>query len=133
MDGPAVYLDRFIWEPSYTGTPVPVPYTWFYEQGIGFAGEEEVIAVEIGENGLPAWQSYAMGLDPKDPDSKLRAFIKVEGGLANVTWTPDLRPKRTYRLYGKESLLDPTWTECSPYDEHARRIFHFFKVEIELP
>ena len=38
-----------------------------------------------GANGIPLWKSYALGLDPSDPDSRPKAAIAVDGGNVELS------------------------------------------------
>ena len=135
MKTPIVYLDQFSWEfqNKQTETPIPVPYSWLDKYGLGAGYEQEVVVLEEQANGLLGWECYAAGLDPTDPNSKLRTSIRMENGVPKITWSPDLSPKRTYRLLGKASLSDAAWKEVDVKSEVEMRHYRFFKVELVLP
>jgi hypothetical protein len=48
----------------------PTPYWWL--ASYGYTGNFETIISSLGANGMPLWQSYLCGLNPRDPSSQLR-------------------------------------------------------------
>ncbi len=112
-------------------TPVPVPYEWLDEYGLG--GTEaayETAAMATAANGVDkVWQCYVAGLDPTDKDAVFRARIAFENGAPVVSWEPKLPPeeeaKRTYTIEGKAEL-GGTWS--SPVEASHR----FFHVKVEM-
>ncbi|MCL1921347.1 MAG: hypothetical protein FWG50_09775 [Kiritimatiellaeota bacterium] len=122
-------------------TPVPVPHDWLdeYFEGLETPQDYEDAANAPGENGIDVWESYYAGLDPTDPDSKLRiTLIEAEGGVATrLEWFPDLRPDRQYEIGMKEDLTAPTpawlWMPPELVPMLAPKPARFFKVRIVLP
>ena len=112
-------------------TPVPVPYEWLDEYGLG--GTEaayETAAMATAANGVDkVWQCYVAGLDPTDKDAVFRARIAFENGAPVVSWEPKLPPeeeaKRIYTIEGKAEL-GGTWS--SPVEASHR----FFHVKVEM-
>ncbi|MBR4652898.1 MAG: hypothetical protein IKO72_06010 [Kiritimatiellae bacterium] len=68
--------------------------------------------------------------DPTNVNSVFTAAIEMVDGLPHVTWSPGLNTNGiilTYKVYGKESLLDGEW--CYP----TNSLHRFFKVKVEMP
>jgi hypothetical protein len=81
----------------------------------------------VDGDGHTTWQEYVTGSDPTNTLSILRAHIAVDGGTAQVTWTPDLGPvARRYTVEGKTNLTDGVWLESGPG-------MRFFRVRVALP
>ena len=115
------------------GTDAAVPVEWLGTYG--YVDEDSTpeslqrVMVQVGDNGIPLWQSWVAGFDPLNPDSKLQANITMVDGEAVVTWTPDLsnaEPKRHYTTMGKTNLTDAAWV--IPVNESHR----FFKVTVTM-
>jgi len=115
------------------GTDAAVPVEWL---GL-YGGVDEdstpaslqTVMAQVGDNGLPLWQSWVAGLNPLIPDSQLQANIEVVDGEAVITWSPDLsdaEPKRHYTTMGKTNLTDVAWV--LPVNE----AHHFFKVAVTM-
>jgi hypothetical protein len=66
----------------------PTPHWWLASHGYTINFEAAVNAT--GANGIPLWQSYIAGLNPNDPNSRVRlAITRSTGGAPNVLgWTP---------------------------------------------
>ena len=71
------------------------------------------------------------GTDPNDPDSKLTAYIEMDGDTPIITYAPDLLGERVYTAFGKKNLDDPNeqWVEVKPGEE---KNYNFFKVTVEM-
>ena len=116
------------------GTDAAVPVEWL--GAYGYVNEDSTpeslqsIMVQVGDNGIPLWESWVAGFDPWDPDSQLVADIHVgEDGEVEVSWTPDLsdaEPRRHYTVMGKTNLTDTAWV-IPVNEEH-----HFFKVAVTI-
>ncbi len=116
------------------GTDAAVPVEWL--GAYGYVDEDSTPEslqskmVQVGDNGIPLWESWVAGFDPWDPDSQLLADIHVGAdGEVEVSWTPDLsnaEPKRHYTVMGKTNLTDTAWV--IPVNEEHR----FFKVTVTM-
>ena len=118
-----------------TTTPVPVPYAWLDKYVVVFGqGDRETAAHAMGRNGVALWASYVAGLDPENPESRLRAQIAIGAdGSPVVTWEPDLSrdtPSRTYTIYGKDEL--DAKSEWVPVTDANKSRMRFFKVVVDL-
>ena len=84
-------------------------------------------------NSLQVWQDYVAGTDPTNPDDTFRATISLESGNPVISWEPQLpaaeAAKRTYTIYGRQSLLSGDW---SVVPEGQARNYNFFKVSVEM-
>jgi len=124
------WLDRVEWRPDFSSNTRPVPITWFDKWYPGFTGDFNALGNETGLNGFANWESYVAGLNPKDPDSKFFAKIKVENGGVKIEWEPDLEndpfEKRKYIVWGCDTLTSG-WTTST--NQNTR----FFKVDVDLP
>lgn len=129
---------------SYTGgdhtltTPEPVPYKWLdkYLAEYSDGSDYEQAGYAVGKNGVALWESYVAGLDPNDPTSRFRAYIRMEDEHTPVvTWSPDLSKDpavdvpRIYTVYEKDKLTDPEWVEVADPRTSGK---HFFKVGVRL-
>ncbi len=122
---------RVATEPVTLSTPVPVPLAWLdlYPSALAAAGGnyESAALGDVDGDGHTTWQEYVTGSDPTNTLSILRAHITVDGGTAQVTWTPDLGPvARCYTVEGKTNLTDGVWLESGPG-------MRFFRVRVALP
>ena len=115
------------------GTEAAVPVEWL--GAYGYVDEDSTheslqpVMVEVGDNGIPLWESWVAGFDPLNPDSQLLADIRVVGEDVKVSWMPDLsnaEPKRHYTVMGKTNLTDTAWV--IPVNEAHR----FFKVKVTI-
>ena len=135
-------LDNVRWTPvseesQYTATtPDPIPfadiravYSNYWQAA---EGDYEAAAHMTGRNGYAIWESYVAGLVPDDENSRFTAKIEMVDGKPVVTWEPDseaLRATRTYKIYGKKTLLDRDWTPVTDADKSE---YNFFKVEVKM-
>ncbi|MBR6733506.1 MAG: InlB B-repeat-containing protein [Kiritimatiellae bacterium] len=115
------------------GTEAAVPVEWL--GAYGYVDEDSTpeslqpVMVEVGDNGIPLWESWVAGFDPLNPDSQLLADIRIVGDDVKVSWMPDLsnaEPKRHYTVMGKTNLTDTAWV--IPVNEAHR----FFKVKVTI-
>jgi len=84
-------------------------------------------------NSLQVWQDYVAGTDPTDVNDTFRATISMVGDEPVVSWEPVLpaaeAAKRTYTIYGRQSLYSGDWTPVAA--GHAKD-YNFFKVTVEM-
>ena len=84
-------------------------------------------------NSLQVWQDYVAGTDPTDVNDTFRATISMVGDEPVVSWEPVLSAaeaaKRTYTIYGRQSLYSGDWTPVAA--GHAKD-YNFFKVTVEM-
>ena len=77
------------------------------------------------------WECYVAGLVPTNAADLFRTVISISDGKPQISWEPrlsaDEESKRTYTIYGRESLTDGEWT--TPTNAAS----HFFKVRVTLP
>ena len=76
------------------------------------------------------WECYVAGLVPTNAVDVFRTIISFPGERPTISWEPRLAPeeeaKRTYTIYGRESLAEGGWT--TPTNAASR----FFKVGVEM-
>ena len=76
------------------------------------------------------WECYVAGLVPTNAVDVFRTIISFPGERPTISWEPRLAPeeeaKRTYTIYGRESLAEGGWTTTT---NAASR---FFKVGVEM-
>ena len=131
------YLDQVSWTgdapPLVTRTtPVPVPYSWLDGYELATGGDYEAAAHATAENGVnKVWECYVAGLVPTNATDIFRTVISMENGRPQISWEPRLseeeEAKRTYTIYGRESLTDGEW--MTPTNAASR----FFHVKVTLP
>ncbi len=84
-------------------------------------------------NPLRVWQDYVAGTDPTDVNDLFRAEIRIVANAPAVSWSPTLSAaeaaKRTYTIYGRQSLISGDWTAVPSGQESN---FNFFKVTVEM-
>ena len=84
-------------------------------------------------NNLQVWQDYVAGTDPTNPDDTFRAKVSIVGDEPVVSWEPTLSAaeaaKRTYTIYGRQSLYSGDWVPVAA--EHTKN-YNFFKVTVEM-
>ena len=134
------WLDAVAWDGDYptatSTTPTPVPYIWLDANAkplvTRFYGDYEAAAHDTAANGVnKVWECYVAGLVPTNAADLFRTVISISGGKPQISWEPRLsaeeEAKRTYTIYGRESLTDGEWT--TPTNAAS----HFFKVRVTLP
>ncbi len=114
---------------SYTGTEY-MGWKWQYQTELArqASGTFGAIANLVCANGRSLWANWAFGLDPSIADSKFELGIEMTGSTPSLVWQPDLRPNRTYKIYGKETLSSENWLEV---DDLATTPAHFFRLGAE--
>ena len=84
-------------------------------------------------NDLLVWQDYVAGTDPTDVNDLFRAEIRIVNDAPVVSWSPVLSAteaaRRTYTIYGRQSLLSGDWTVV-PSGQEAN--YNFFKVTVKM-
>lgn len=134
------YLDMVSWTPKATvtatqTTPAPVPYIWlrgFFPHTPDEYDAYESAAKEDAANGLnKVWECYVAGLNPTNATDVFRTVISIGAdGEPVIGWEPKLsaaeEAKRTYTIYGRESLTDGDW---GPTNAASR----FFRVKVDMP
>ena len=114
---------------------MPVPYAWLRGHFPHTPDEYdayESAAKETAANGVnKVWECYVAGLVPTNATDVFRAVISMDGGKPQISWEPRLNAeeeaKRTYTIFGRESLTDGEWT--TPTNAASR----FFKVRVTMP
>ena len=85
----------------------------------------------VGANGRTLWASWLAGFDPADPHGgELIVSILMTNDVPRIDWTPDLGDRRTYTLWGADSLGGAdAWRPVDPADPGATGA-RFFKVSV---
>ena len=124
------------------GGPVAIPETWAaefpaYVQKFGSDFTASLTKPsgkkDAAGHDLQVWQDYVAGTDPTDVNNVFRASISLESGNPVISWDPLLSAaeaaKRTYTIYGRQSLLSGDWSAVSQGQE---RNYNFFKVTVRM-
>ena len=124
------------------GGSVAVPATWaarfpsyVAKFGSDFASSllKPTGKKDAAGNSLQVWQDYVAGTDPTDVGDTFRATISIVDGDPVVSWEPTLSAaeaaKRSYTVYGRQSLYSGDWTPVAA--GHAKD-YNFFKVTVEM-
>ena len=124
------------------GGAVSVPATWaarfpsyVAKFGSDFASSllKPTGKKDAAGNSLQVWQDYVAGTDPTDMNDTFRATISIVDGDPVVSWVPTLAAaeaaKRSYTVYGRQSLYSGDWTPVAA--GHAKD-YNFFKVTVEM-
>ncbi len=76
------------------------------------------------------WECYVAGLVPTNAADLFRTVISISDGKPQISWEPRLsaaeEAKRTYTIYGRESLTSGSW---GPTNAASR----FFRVKVAMP
>ena len=132
------WVADYRWTSAYTATqttPAPVPYVWlrgFFPHTPDEFDAYEAAAKDGAANGQnTVWECYVAGLNPTDETNMFRTVISIGAdGEPVVGWEPKLsaeeEAKRTYTIYGRESLTDGDW---GPTNAASR----FFRVKVSMP
>ena len=86
----------------------------------------------VGANGRTLWASWLAGLDPSDSDDRdFTVSITISNGVPRLSWRPDLGGRRTYAIWGRETLgNDAEWVPVSQ-EALATSPARFFKVTVD--
>jgi hypothetical protein len=80
------------------------PYSWLAANG--YSNDFETAVASIGANGMPVWQSYVAGFNPKDPSAQLRlALTHAVSGADVLNWSTS--SGRMYTLWSSTNLSVP--------------------------
>lgn len=84
-------------------------------------------------NDMFVWQDYIAGTDPTDEKDVFTASITIVDGKVTISYSPELdadrKAMRKYTTWGKNSLMDATWTKVP---EGREADYNFFKVSVEM-
>ncbi len=124
------------------GGAVAVPETWAaqFPSYVAKFGSDFAASLtkptgkkDAAGNPLQVWQDYVAGTDPTDVNDLFRAEIRIVDNAPVVSWSPTLSAteaaKRTYTIYGRQSLLSGNWTVVAA-GQAAN--YNFFKVTVEM-
>jgi len=130
-----LWVSEYAWESDYAETQttdVPVPYDWLKEKCRDIVDEYdnyEKVAKQTAYNPrLTVEQCYVAGLDPESATNEFTAAITMQGDTPVLTWKPDLKEARTYKVLGKETLEG-----VSGWEWPTNALHRFFKVTVEMP
>ena len=86
-------------------TNYPTPHWWLAPQG--YTNDFENAVTNLGANGMPLWQSYLAGLNPRDPQSQLllSAQALANGGGCRLSWSTV--SNRLYTVWAATNLAGP--------------------------
>jgi hypothetical protein len=119
--------------------------------GVATAGKSPAQIAEAlaanGDNGIPRWESYVLGLDPTKPDAKPKATIVMNGenvelALVGIDVNEDAGATVTYRVYKFSDLanieeepvggdLAPGATAEIPKDATEPKMFYRLKIDVK--
>ena len=123
------------YEPEEPCTTTGVPHSWLAAYGLGDGtaeGYEAAAMAKAANNVYTVAECYVAGLNPIDKAASFAAYIAFTNGHTVVSWTPDLKEERAYKLLCKRTLSDEKWEEVpdgAVADADGRR---FFRVRVEL-
>lgn len=126
-----------VWYPDYVASKVDtevirVDPDWLRDFDVELAAcgnSLSKLAQTTGLNGVTYAESYVMGLNPRNPDSKFVANIEMRNGEPVISWRPNLNTNeevRAYTTYGTTTLKPASWH--TPVTSEDR----FFKVDVTL-
>ena len=128
------------WDGDYptatSTTPDPAPYVWLDANAkpivTRFYGDYEAAGNADAANGEnKIWECYVAGISPTNVTQVFRAVISWKDGAPEISWEPKLTPeeeaKRTYTIYGRESL-----TDLDGWITPTNAMHRFFKVSVEM-
>ena len=119
-------------EKTTTTTDFPVPYSWIEACFPGIEGQPdamyETMAKSPGDNGYTYWESYVLGLEPTNEQSKFTALIRMDGTTPIVEFSPTNDAIAIqYILQGKPTLTND-WQDVE-FDEPGDTN-RFFRVRV---
>ena len=128
------------------GTDLTIPYDWATNACPGISPANTAAMtnalVASGANGVLRWQSYALGLDSKDPASVVLGDARNDASASSVTlFARNVNPATATGLsvrYVLEGSHDgATWTDLSRSDTNALSVslpsgYLFFRVRAEI-
>lgn len=130
--------DSFVFTPTGSSASFTVEDDWVISNGVAKVGDDNAVAAvrmnrkngkfDIDGNAMFVWQDYVAGTDPTSLTSYMTAAIKMDGATPVVTWNPDLKDKRTYKIWGKKSLEDGSESWMCP----TNALHRFFRVTVEM-
>ena len=101
--------------------------TKYFNETYGF----EPLAKLVGANGRSLWANWLLGLDPSDADvHDISLAIDIASGVPRISWDPDL-PRRTYTLYGCDSLSSSAPWYIVPTNELDTTSARFFRLSVD--
>ena len=108
-------------------TPVPVLYSWLDDYyAVSNDAEYEAIAINLGTNRIPVWQSYVACLNPTSLTSRFTAGINFTNGVPEITCDPYRPDIRDYEVEGRATLDNASSWGATNSDSR------FFKVKVLL-
>ncbi|MDO5318574.1 MAG: chitobiase/beta-hexosaminidase C-terminal domain-containing protein, partial [bacterium] len=130
-----IWVADYAWTSDFTATQttvVPVPYAWLLANCRDAVDEYDVyeaVAKQTAANGRQTVEDcYVAGLDPEDPAAAFEARIEMVDGAPTVTWSPDLKAARVYKVLGKTALED-----AGEWQYPTNALHRFFKISVEMP
>lgn len=103
----------------------PTPLWWLAQYGVT-SNFEQAAESDVDGDGHFAWQEYVAGTVPTNGASVFLAWIAVDTGDRQISWSPDLGAARVYAVEGKTNLAAETWGATNA----ASR---FFRVKVSMP
>ncbi|HMJ91947.1 MAG TPA: zinc-dependent metalloprotease family protein [Candidatus Acidoferrum sp.] len=114
----------------------PTPHSWLAANGV--TGDFENAVDALGANGLPLWQSYIAGLNPRDATSQLRLsrngnelrWNPIVGRAYNLWWNTNI--DGPFTLVPGASNISATVTSFTNIPS-PEQVSTFYRIEARLP
>ncbi len=109
-------------------------------EDFGYITEAQIASADtaIAANGVnTVFDSYVLGLNPTDQNSRFETRLRFEDGKPIPTWVPDLneggiKAERVYRVEAKKEMSDGNWTDVTNVEDLEAEGWRFFRVGVEL-
>ena len=109
-------------------------------EDFGYITEAQIASADtaISANGVnTVFDSYVLGLNPTDQNSRFETRLRFEDGKPIPTWVPDLneggtKAERVYRVEAKKEMSDEAWTDVTDVEDLGAEGWRFFRVGVEL-